>query len=150
MPPPLRPRPTRGKSRKRCERSAEDDGYVASHGNQGTGDGVLRDGVRVGYLRSASYGHTLGGAVGLAMIDAGRPMDAAWIDAGRWEVEVNGRMVPALASLQPLYDPQSQRVRGCWNRGVLDSVAQTLSAQSRFCAPFGTAPKRRCRVRRPR
>jgi 4-methylaminobutanoate oxidase (formaldehyde-forming) len=72
---------------------------------------VWRDGVRVGYLRSASYGHTLGGAVGLAMIDAGRPLDAAWIDAGRWQVEVNGRHVPAKASLAPLYDPQMRRIR---------------------------------------
>ena len=73
---------------------------------------VWRDGVRVGYLRSASYGHTLGGAVGLAMIDAGQPLDAAWIAAGRWEVEVVGRRVAAKASLQPLYDPAMTRVRG--------------------------------------
>ena len=30
---------------------------------------LLRDGVAVGYVRAASYGHTLGGAVGLALID---------------------------------------------------------------------------------
>ncbi|MBL8324436.1 MAG: GcvT family protein [Rubrivivax sp.] len=72
---------------------------------------VWRDGVRVGYLRSASYGHTLGGAVGLAMIDAGQPLDAAWIAAGRWEVEVNGRHVAAKVSLEPLYDPRSLRIK---------------------------------------
>ena len=33
---------------------------------------VHRDGQPVGYVRSASYGHTLGGAVGLAMVEAGR------------------------------------------------------------------------------
>src|SRR5690606_17044420 len=43
---------------------------------------VRRDGVPVGYVRAASYGHTLGGAVGLAMIDASEPLDQAWIDAG--------------------------------------------------------------------
>ena len=32
---------------------------------------VLRDGEVVGYVRAASYGWTLGGAVGLAMLDAG-------------------------------------------------------------------------------
>jgi 4-methylaminobutanoate oxidase (formaldehyde-forming) len=73
---------------------------------------VWRNGVRVGYLRSASYGHTLGGAVGLAMIDAGQPLDASWIGAGRWEVEVGGSRVPARASLEPLYDPKMLRVRG--------------------------------------
>ena len=30
---------------------------------------VRRDGIPVGYVRAGSYGHTLGGAVGLAMID---------------------------------------------------------------------------------
>ncbi|MFO1265480.1 MAG: FAD-dependent oxidoreductase, partial [Rubrivivax sp.] len=37
---------------------------------------VHRDGQAVGYLRAASYGHTLGGAVGLAMVEADRPLDA--------------------------------------------------------------------------
>jgi 4-methylaminobutanoate oxidase (formaldehyde-forming) len=72
---------------------------------------VWRDGARVGYLRSASYGHTLGGAVGLAMVEAGVPLDAAWIAAGRWQVEVADRLVPARASLEPLYDPRMLRIR---------------------------------------
>ncbi len=42
---------------------------------------VWRNGIAVGYVRAASYGHTLGGAVGLAMVDAGVPLDQAWIDA---------------------------------------------------------------------
>src|SRR5688572_29633246 len=48
---------------------------------------VRRNGVAVGYIRAASYGFTLGGAVGLAMVDAsGEPLDQAWIDAGEWTV----------------------------------------------------------------
>ena len=45
---------------------------------------VLRDGVPVGYVRAASYGHTLGGAVGLAMIEPKdvETVDAAYLDAG--------------------------------------------------------------------
>jgi 4-methylaminobutanoate oxidase (formaldehyde-forming) len=73
---------------------------------------VYRDGVPVGYVRAASYGFTLGGAVGLAMVDAGGPLDQDWLDAGRWEVDVAGRRYPATASLRPLYDPQMLRVRG--------------------------------------
>ena len=62
-------------------------------------------------MRAASYGFTLGGAVGLAMIDAGEPLDQAWLDAGTWEVDIAGRRYPATASLRPLYDPHMQRVR---------------------------------------
>ncbi|GAA1649309.1 FAD-dependent oxidoreductase [Catellatospora bangladeshensis] len=73
---------------------------------------VRRDGVPVGYIRAASYGHTLGGAVGLAMIDAGdQPLDQAWIDAGSWTVEIADRTYPALVSLRPLYDPANDRIR---------------------------------------
>jgi 4-methylaminobutanoate oxidase (formaldehyde-forming) len=73
---------------------------------------VRRNGVPVGYIRAASYGHTLGGAVGLAMIEAGEPLDQAYLDGASWEVEIAGRMHPATASLKPLYDPSMSRVKG--------------------------------------
>jgi len=72
---------------------------------------VLRDGRPVGYVRAGSYGHTLGGAVGLAMIEAGEPIDAGWIAAGRWEVDIAGRRYPATVSLRPLYDPEMARIK---------------------------------------
>ncbi|HET8969588.1 MAG TPA: FAD-dependent oxidoreductase [Candidatus Nanopelagicales bacterium] len=76
---------------------------------------VLRDGTAVGYVRAASYGHTLGGAVGLAMVDTvasgGGPLDASYLSSGEWEVEVAGRRYPALASLRPLYDPTNERIK---------------------------------------
>jgi len=57
------------------------------------------------------YGFTVGGAVGLAMIDAGEPLDQAYLDRGTWEVEIADRRYPAVASLRPLYDPDMKRVR---------------------------------------
>ncbi len=75
------------------------------------GEVVHRDGAAVGYVRSASYGFTLGGAVGLAMIDAGEPVTPAHLDSGTWEVDIAGVRHPATASIRPLYDPRSERVR---------------------------------------
>ncbi len=72
---------------------------------------VHRDGVPVGYVRAASYGHTLGGAVGLAMVEAPGPINASWLDSGEWTVDVAGVAYPARASLKPMYDPTSARVR---------------------------------------
>src|SRR5207249_3434584 len=72
---------------------------------------VYRDGQRVGYSRAASYGHTLGGAVGLAMIEAGEPIDAAYIESGTWEVDIADRRCPAVASIRPLYDPEMIKVK---------------------------------------
>jgi 4-methylaminobutanoate oxidase (formaldehyde-forming) len=72
---------------------------------------VYRDGEPLGYVRAASYGHTLGGAVGLAMVDAGEPIDQAWCEAGRWEVDIAGTRYPARASVRPMYDPEMRRIR---------------------------------------
>ncbi|MGH8834804.1 MAG: FAD-dependent oxidoreductase [Actinomycetes bacterium] len=72
---------------------------------------VYRDGKPVGYIRAASYGFTLGGAVGLAMVEAGEPVDKAYVQDGEWEVDIAGRLYPAAASLQPMYDPKMLRIK---------------------------------------
>jgi glycine cleavage system aminomethyltransferase T/glycine/D-amino acid oxidase-like deaminating enzyme len=71
---------------------------------------VLRNGVPVGEVRAGSYGHTLGGAVGLAMV-GGDPVDAAYLDEGNWEVDIAGRVYPAEVSLKPMYDPGMKKIR---------------------------------------
>ena len=73
---------------------------------------VHRDGVAVGYVRAASYGWTLGSAVGLAMVSGGGlPVTPEWLAAGTWEVDVAGTRHAAEVSLRPLYDPTSARIR---------------------------------------
>jgi len=72
---------------------------------------VLRNGRPAGYVRSASYGFTVGGAVGLAMIDADEPIDQAYLDVGEWTVQIGAAVYPAVASLRPLYDPGNKRIR---------------------------------------
>jgi glycine cleavage system aminomethyltransferase T/glycine/D-amino acid oxidase-like deaminating enzyme len=72
---------------------------------------VYRDGRPLGYVRAASYGHTLAGAVGLAMIDAGEPIDQAWCEAGRWEIDIAGRRYPARASVRPMVDAEMKKIR---------------------------------------
>jgi heterotetrameric sarcosine oxidase gamma subunit len=73
---------------------------------------VSRGGRPMGYVRAASYGWTLGGAVGLAMIDADDvPITQGWLDAGEWQIEIAGRSYPGVVSLRPMYDPKMERVR---------------------------------------
>ncbi len=71
---------------------------------------VLRNGEPVGEVRAASYGHTLGGSVGLAMVH-GDDVNAAWLDEGEWAVDIAGRIYPARVSLRPMYDPAMERIR---------------------------------------
>jgi glycine cleavage system aminomethyltransferase T/glycine/D-amino acid oxidase-like deaminating enzyme len=72
---------------------------------------LLRDGEIVGYNRIGAYGHTLGGAVGLGMVEdeAGIPADS--IAAAKWELDVAEVKVPARASLRPMYDPDRERIK---------------------------------------
>jgi 4-methylaminobutanoate oxidase (formaldehyde-forming) len=73
---------------------------------------VRRDGTPVGYVRAASYGHTLGSAVGLAMIEGhGEAITNEWLEAGEWTVEIADRTYPAAVSSRPLYDPDNARIR---------------------------------------
>ena len=55
------------------------------------GEVVYRDGTIVGDIRAGSYGHTLGGAIGLSMIEppppGGVPINKAYIESGTWEVK---------------------------------------------------------------
>jgi 4-methylaminobutanoate oxidase (formaldehyde-forming) len=72
---------------------------------------VYRNDKAVGYIRAASYGHTLGGAVGLAMIEAGEPINKAYLQEGEWEIDIAGKRYPAEVSLRPMYDPKMERIK---------------------------------------
>jgi len=65
----------------------------------------------VGYVRAASYGHTLGGAVGLAMIEPKVAVDEVYLNSGRWEVEIAERRYPCAVSVTPMYDPSMTRIK---------------------------------------
>ncbi|HEX3090017.1 MAG TPA: FAD-dependent oxidoreductase [Ilumatobacteraceae bacterium] len=75
------------------------------------GEVLLRNDCAVGYVRAASYGFTLGGAVGLAMLEGGEPVTTEYLSACRWAVEIAGRKYPARVSLRPFYDPDNLRIK---------------------------------------
>ena len=71
---------------------------------------IIRDGEYVGYLSSGNYGHTLGGAVGMGYVPC-EGEKAADVLASSYEIDVCGVKVRAEASLKPMYDPKSERVK---------------------------------------
>ena len=75
------------------------------------GEPVLRDGRRLGYNRAGAYGHTLGGSVGLAMVEDEAGIPAEDVATWRLEVDVAGVRYPARASLRPMYDPDRLRIK---------------------------------------
>lgn len=71
---------------------------------------LLRDGEIVGYICSGNYGHTLGAAIGMGYVPC-EGETAAEVLASSYEIEVMGVRVQAEASLRPMYDPKSERVK---------------------------------------
>lgn len=85
---------------------------------------VWRDGRLAGRLTSGMFGHTLGKPLGLGYVSAeGARVDAEYVLAGAYEIEVAGERIAATASLAPLYDPRSLRVRESATR-----AAETMGA----------------------
>ena len=64
-----------------------------------------------GYVRSAMFGHTLGGAVALGYIEHPDGVDGDMIKNSQFEIEVAGVRYPAKASLRPMYDPSMARIK---------------------------------------
>jgi 4-methylaminobutanoate oxidase (formaldehyde-forming) len=108
--------------------------YVIDHRNQAKRDGGLkrrlasvlcldedvmlhhgeilwRDGVRIADIRAASYGHTLRGSIGLAMLQHVEPITESFVKEGSWEVEVGNQFYPCGLSLKSFYDPKNLRIR---------------------------------------
>ena len=71
---------------------------------------ILRDGAYVGYLSSGNYGHTLGAAIGMGYVPC-EGQSAADVLGSTYEIDVCGVKVKAEASLKPMYDPKSERVK---------------------------------------
>lgn len=74
-------------------------------------EAIVRDGAIVGTITSGNYGHTIGGTVGLGYVPC-TGEDAASVLASHYQIEIAGRLFPAQASLQPMYDPAGERPKG--------------------------------------
>lgn len=78
------------------------------------GEVLWRNNQIVGDVRVGSYGHSLGGAVGLAMVELGEGAEVvnkSFLEAGEWEVEISDRRYPVRVSLTPMYDAKNERIK---------------------------------------
>jgi glycine cleavage system aminomethyltransferase T len=67
-----------------------------------------------GYTTSGSYGHTVGGGIGMGYVrhDGGGDVTTEWMNSGTYEILVNGERIPARLHLKAPYDPERKRVLG--------------------------------------
>jgi 4-methylaminobutanoate oxidase (formaldehyde-forming) len=77
------------------------------------GEVVLRDDRPVGYLTSGSYGHTVGGGIGIGYVGDpdGAPVDREWVHAGRYRIDTGDGRFAATAHLRAPVDPTGERLR---------------------------------------
>ena len=71
---------------------------------------IVMNGEFAGYLTSAMYAHSLGGAIGMGYVN--RPnLSAEDLASATFEIEVAQKRFPASASLQAFYDPKGERMK---------------------------------------
>ena len=75
------------------------------------GEPVRADGGPVGRVTSGAYGHSVGAAVGLALLEVPPGEIDALLAAAHVKVEVAGERAPATLSTAPFYDPSGARMR---------------------------------------
>jgi glycine cleavage system T protein len=73
-------------------------------------EAIVRDGAIVGPVTSGNYGHYLGASVGLGYVPC-KGESAAEMLAATYEIEIAGQRHAAVASLTPMYDPTSARIK---------------------------------------
>ena len=73
---------------------------------------IWRDGRIVGRVTSGMFGHTIGRPLALGYVTNPDGLASPeWVKSGRYELEIAAERFEAEASLQPFYDPSSQRIK---------------------------------------
>lgn len=80
-------------------------------------EGVYRNGVPVGHLRRAEYGHFINKSIGQSYISRsdGNPIDNEYLKQGTYEIDALGCMHPAKLHLKSPFDKTDQRILGHYN-----------------------------------
>ena len=72
---------------------------------------IYRNGRRAGWLSSAGWGYTVGKNIGYGYVRDAKGVDAAYLQSGRYELEVATVRVPCQLKPDALYDPGNERVK---------------------------------------
>jgi len=82
------------------------------------------DGNLVGRITSGMFGHTVGKSLGMGYVENPHGIvDAAFLNSGRFEVEVGGERIAAQATLRPFYDPTNSRVKDAETTASVSATA---------------------------
>ena len=72
---------------------------------------IYRDGVWMENMTSGAYGFKVGSAVGMGYVKSEQTISEDWILNGKYEIEVEGKMIPAKVHIRSPYDPKNERTK---------------------------------------
>jgi 4-methylaminobutanoate oxidase (formaldehyde-forming) len=72
---------------------------------------ILRNGEKVSENTHGAYAHFLGSAIGMGYLENPDGIDDEWILSGKYQIDVEGKLIAARVHLKAPYDPESKRVR---------------------------------------
>jgi 4-methylaminobutanoate oxidase (formaldehyde-forming) len=72
---------------------------------------ILRNGVKISENTHGAYAHFLGSAIGMGYLENPDGIDDEWILSGKYQIDVEGKLIAARVHLTAPYDPESKRVR---------------------------------------
>jgi 4-methylaminobutanoate oxidase (formaldehyde-forming) len=72
---------------------------------------IYRNGELVSSVTHGAYAHLLGCAMGMGYLENPDGISDDWILSGKYEIDVEGGLIPAKAFLKAPYDPSRKRVR---------------------------------------
>ncbi len=71
---------------------------------------IYRNDQMVGYTTSGSYGHTVGGAIGMGYVNGAQGLRPEYLQTGRYEILLNGQRQPARIHLRAPYNPDRSQI----------------------------------------
>jgi dimethylglycine dehydrogenase len=69
-------------------------------------ESIMKDGAAVGYVTSGAFGHCIGKSLAAGYVPSALAREGA-----RFEIDILGEMRSATVRLEPLYDPQGEKLR---------------------------------------
>jgi len=114
-------KPQSGRSRRLLQFQLTDSAPLLYHNEV-----ILRDGKIEFCLTSGNYGHHLGASIGLGYVSCTGETAADMLDS-TYEIKIAGERFPAIASIKPLYDPKSKRVK-VWEQSLLSPTLGMTAA----------------------
>ena len=75
------------------------------------GEQVLCNGISIGEVRSAAYGHSLDASVALALVKNEAGVTRAFLENGEFQIDLGSQRVDATIHMRAAFDPVSARIK---------------------------------------